>query len=159
MNRSALRLSAKQRRLLLAEENPGKNDPESEESGESSSGGDGYHWLASSEIVMVVVSGQVVTSCLRRCKIFVTSKFPSGGRYAVRHGPTSAKESPCAGSVRPATGRQGKGETAARDGAADMVDYLSSRRTSFLGRTTHRVNSPRNAPAAAKASIFPPLEI
>ena len=79
MKRSAFRLSAKRRRLLLAEENPGKNDPEGEESGESSSGGDGYHWLVSSEIVMIVVSGQVVTSCLRRCKIFVTSKFPPGG--------------------------------------------------------------------------------
>lgn len=63
--------------LLLAEENPGKNDPEGEESCESSGGGDGYHWLASSEIVVTIVSGQVVTSRLRRCKIFVTCKFPS----------------------------------------------------------------------------------
>ena len=153
-----MRLSAKQRRLLLAEENPGKNDPEGEESGESSSGSDGYHWLVSSEIVMIVVSGRVVTSCLHRCKIFVTSKFPSGmlRRPAWPH--IWKGIAPCR-SDAPGTGRQGKGETAAGDGAADVVDYLSSRRTSFLGRTTHRVNSPRNAPAAAKASIFPPLEI
>ncbi len=38
-------------------------------------------WLSfwvSSEIVMDIVSGQVVTSCLRTCKIFVTSKFSFG---------------------------------------------------------------------------------
>lgn len=84
--------------LLLAEENPGKNDPESEESCESSGGGDGYHWLASSEIVMTIVSGQVVTSSLRRCKIFVTGKFPSRPHSAVWHRtmPHSRKEvAPC----------------------------------------------------------------
>ena len=74
---TARRKPGEQSRLLLAEENPGKNDPESEESGESSSGGNSDHSLVSSEIVMSIVSGQVVTPCLRRCKFFVTPKIHS----------------------------------------------------------------------------------
>ena len=92
--------------LLLAEENPGNNDPEGEESCESSGGGDGYHWLASSEIVVTLVSGQVVTSRLRRCKIFVTRRFPP--RLTPPSGISlcsiAAKKSPHAGSVIPAQG-------------------------------------------------------
>ena len=61
-----------QQALLPAKENPGKNDPEGKESGESSSCGDDYHWLMSSEIVMSLVSGQFVASRLRICKFFVT---------------------------------------------------------------------------------------
>ena len=150
MKRSLSRLSprarGKQGGLLLAEENPGKNDPEGEESCESSGGGDGYHCLVSSEIVMTIVSGQVVTSCLRRCKFFVTQKInpPS---LSARLDPIAAKESPRAGSVIPARG-DGK------NGGVEAVDYLSLRRTNFLGSTTHSVNSPKKAPAAANAIIL-----
>ena len=45
-------------------------------------------------------------------------------------------------------GRQGGGE------APDAGDYLFLRKN-FLGRMTHMVNNPKNAPAAAKANINP----
>ncbi len=146
---AARRIRADQSRLLLAKKNPGKNDPEGEQSGESSSGGDGYHWRVSSEIVITIVSGQVVTSCLRGCKFFVTQKinpcvFPPGltlrrpgsrpmpgasGRHGAKGGPATALQPPAA-------------------------NYLSLLWTIFLGKTTHSVNNPRKAPAAANAIIL-----
>lgn len=112
--------------LLLAEENPGKNDPEGEESCESSGGGDGYHWLASSEIVVPIVSGQVVTSRLRRCKIFVTCKFLSRPHSAVWHRTCliAAEVAPCR-ERHTGTGRQERSVNNHRKYRPGAVDLLA----------------------------------
>ena len=151
--------------LLAAEENPGKNHPEGEQSGKGSSGGDGYHCLGSSEIVVSLVSPTVVTRPFHGCKQFVTGNlhFPRPSHRPMCLDPALRLSLlwPLSTSAVPKRKLYARSAVDGVESGAPFSPALSAwlwcrtylRRRKTRGRTTQRANSPAKVPAAAMAII------